>query len=113
MKQILLLLFLAPFTLFSQQIVGTVMDLETGEPIPFAQLKLTEGTHTFTNENGEFSFQIDSFPATCIISATDYYPDTLQITSVRIEAIRLKALIPVQDIGPVVVAASRRKQSVE
>jgi outer membrane receptor protein involved in Fe transport len=113
MKQVLLLLFLAPITLFSQEIVGTVFDEETKEPIPFAQLKILGGVSTLANENGEFLFKIEAFPARCIISATDYYPDTITITSNRIEAIRLKPLTPVRDIGPVVVAASRRKQSVQ
>lgn len=113
MKQVLLLLFLAPITLFSQQISGTVFDLETNETVPFAQLEIVGGMRALADENGQFSIQIDSFPATCIISATDYYPDTVSITSARIETIRLKPLAPVQDIGPVVVAASRRKQSVQ
>lgn len=113
MKQVLLLLFLTPITLFSQEIVGTVFDEETKEPIPFAQLSIVGGISTLTNENGEFLFRIEAFPATCIITATDYFPDTITITSNRIEAIRLKPLAPIQDIGPVVVAASRRKQSVQ
>ncbi|WP_343634943.1 TonB-dependent receptor [Fluviicola sp.] len=113
MKQVLLLLFLTPITLFSQQIVGTVFDEETNENVPFAQLEIVGGTSAFADENGQFSITVDSFPATCIISATDYYPDTITITSTRIETIRLKPLAPVQDIGPVVVAASRRKQSVQ
>lgn len=113
MKQVLLLLFLAPITLFSQEIVGTVFDEETKEPIPLAQLQIVGGISTLANENGEFLFKLEAFPATCIITATDYYPDTITITSNRIEAIRLKPLTPVQDIGPVVVAASRRKQSVQ
>lgn len=113
MKQLLLLLFLLPKMLFSQEIFGTVSNLETNEPIPFAQLKIVGGNQVLTNENGEFSLKINGFPATCIISATDFYPDTIQITSVRIEAIRLKPLMPVQELGPVVVAASRRKQLVE
>ena len=113
MKQVLLLLFLSPITLFSQEIVGTVLNAETKEVIPFAQLKIIGGSQTMTNENGEFSFKLESFPATCIISATDYYSDTIQITSNRIEAIRLRPLIQVQDLGPVVVAASRRPQSVQ
>ena len=111
MKQVLLLLFFLPFSLFSQEIVGTVTDVETKEPIPFAQLKIEGLAAATTNENGEFSFKLESFPATCIISAADYFPDTIIITSNRIEAIRLKPIA--QDIGPVVVAASRRRQSVE
>lgn len=111
MKQVLLLLFFLPFSLFSQEIVGTVTDVETKEPIPFAQLKIEGLAAVTTNENGEFSFKLESFPATCIISAADYFPDTITITSNRIEAIRLKPIA--QDIGPVVVAASRRRQSVE
>src|SRR5690348_350241 len=98
MKQVLLLLFLAPVTLFSQEIFGVVSDVETNEPIPFAQLKISGGISALTNEKGEFSFKMESFPATCIISATDYYSDTITITSNRIEAIRLKPLMSVQDI---------------
>jgi outer membrane receptor protein involved in Fe transport len=111
MKQVLLLLFFLPFSLFSQEIVGTVTDVETKEPIPFAQLKIEGLAAVTTNENGEFSFKLESFPATCIISAADYFPDTITMTSNRIEAIRLKPIA--QDIGPVVVAVSRRRQSVE
>jgi outer membrane receptor protein involved in Fe transport len=113
MKQLLLLLFLIPITLFSQEIVGTVSDVETKAVIPFAQLKIIGGTQVQTNENGEFSLKIESFPATCIISALDYYPDTIQITSNRIDAIRLRPIMSIEDLGPVVVAVSRRQQSVQ
>ncbi|MNU45712.1 Colicin I receptor precursor [compost metagenome] len=113
MKQALLLLFLLPKMLFSQEIVGTVLNAETREPIPFAQVKIVGGAQVLTNENGEFSLTINGFPATGIISATDYFTDTLQITSVRIEVVQLKPFMSIQDLGPVVIAASRRKQSVE
>nr|WP_294859157.1 TonB-dependent receptor [uncultured Fluviicola sp.] len=113
MKQVLLLLFLAPITLFSQEIAGRVLNVETREPIPFAQVKINGGAQALTNENGEFSLKLDSLPATCIISALDYYSDTIRIISTRIEVIQLRPLAPVQDLGPVVVAASRRQQSVQ
>ncbi|MNJ88895.1 Colicin I receptor precursor [compost metagenome] len=113
MKQLLLLLFSLPFTLFSQEITGTVSNAETGESIPFAQLKIPGGSQTLTNENGEFSLKIDSFPARCLVMAADYFTDTVQISSAGIETIRLKPLVSIQDLGPVVVAASRRQQSVQ
>lgn len=113
MKQVLLLLFLLPFSLFSQEISGRVVDENTNEPIPFAQLKVVGSMAVLTNENGEFLLKVEAFPASCIVSAADYYPDTISLTSNRVEAIRLKPMLPVQDLGPVVVAASRRQQSVQ
>lgn len=113
MKQVLLLLFLLPFSLFSQEISGRVVDENTNEPIPFAQLKVAGSMAVLTNENGEFLLKVEAFPASCIVSAADYYPDTISLTSNRVEAIRLKPMLPVQDLGPVVVAASRRQQSVQ
>jgi iron complex outermembrane receptor protein len=89
------------------------VDENTNEPIPFAQLKVAGSMAVLTNENGEFLLKVEAFPASCIVSAADYYPDTISLTSNRVEAIRLKPMLPVQDLGPVVVAASRRQQSVQ
>jgi outer membrane receptor protein involved in Fe transport len=112
MKQILLLLFLVPISLFSQEITGTVLDRETRETIPFAQIRILGGNQTISNENGKFLIVTNSIPTTCVVSATDYYTDTLTVFGTSIE-ILLKPLNAVQELGTVVVAASRRQQSVE
>ncbi|MDR0802257.1 TonB-dependent receptor domain-containing protein [Fluviicola sp.] len=112
MKQVLLLLFFLPQYLFSQELSGVVRDGETNEIIPFARIRIMGGMQTQSNENGEFSLPVDVFPVKCIVSAADYYTDTILVSNPRIE-IRLKPLVSVKELGPVVVAASRRQQLVE
>ncbi|MFY7990692.1 MAG: TonB-dependent receptor plug domain-containing protein, partial [Fluviicola sp.] len=111
MKQLLLLLFCIPFALFSQQLKGVVLDDESSAPVPFAQVITPEKLSAVANESGEFTLELNSLPALLIISAADYQTDTIEVNSWTIQ-VRLK-LIEAEEIGMVVVAASRRKQAVE
>lgn len=112
MKQALLLLFLAPFALFSQQIVGKITNSETGEEVPFAHLVVLNGPRVIADEQGVFILDSVLIPFQCIVSATDFLNDTLEITNTN-PVILLQPLMSTKDLGPVVVAASRRKQSIQ
>jgi iron complex outermembrane receptor protein len=110
MKQALLVLLLLPNILFSQQLVGKITNKETSEPIPYVRVMFSGGGGVMTNELGEFQVDTLLLPCTLIIQADDYYSDTIVATSNSI----LIALKPnYQELGPVVVAASRRKQSIQ
>lgn len=111
MKQALLLLFCGPFVLFSQQIVGKITSSENNEAIPFAQVVVLNGQKTMTDESGTFLLDSVQLPLSVVISAADYNSDTLLITSIN-PSFQLTPL-NIKELGPVVVAASRRKQSVQ
>lgn len=112
MKQSILLgLLLLPFIQFAQDIKGRVVDSKTNEGVPFATIKTGPTTGTVANEDGKFVLQNTNAPLEIIVSAEDYASDTIQVTSSADLLISLKPLI--KQLGPVVIAASRRKQSVE
>jgi outer membrane receptor protein involved in Fe transport len=111
MKQLLLLLFCIPFALFSQQLKGVVIDDETSLPIPFAQVQTMDNQGSSTNEMGEFTLELKTLPVKLIVSAADYQTDTIEVNTWTVQ-LRLKT-IEAEEIGMVVVAASRRKQAVE
>lgn len=112
MKQALLLLFCLPFALFSQQAVGKITSSENNEAIPFAQLVVVNGPQTLADENGAFKIEGITLPVQCIVSASDFFTDTILLSTSDMQ-IQLKPLVPTKELGPVVVAASRRKQSVQ
>lgn len=111
MKQALLLLFCGPFVLFSQKIVGKITSSENNEAIPFAQVAVINGQKTTTDDSGIFLLDSVHLPLSVVISAIDFITDTLIISNLT-PSFQLNP-IAVQELGPVVVAASRRKQSIQ
>ncbi len=115
MRILLLLLSLLPYTLFSQEISGQVIDSKSNQGVAFATVKTNPTTGVITDENGFFKLKNVVFPQTLIISADDYTTDTIIAENTDFLKIILASTIEgtVGQLGPVVIAASRRKQSVE
>ncbi|MCK5372006.1 MAG: carboxypeptidase-like regulatory domain-containing protein, partial [Cyclobacteriaceae bacterium] len=62
------------------EISGMVIDAETNEPIPFANIALKElYKGTASNALGEFSFKVDSLPIVLVISHLSYEPFELEV----------------------------------
>lgn len=116
MKQVLLLLFLAPIAVFSQTISGQVLDSENKTPVPFPTVKTLDNRGVQGDENGNFSLENSAFPIQIVISATEYITDTLLVNGpgkLEILLVNEASLYKETEIGPVVIAASRRKQKIE
>lgn len=58
----LLLLALCPIGTQAQELVlqGRVVDAETGEPLPYVNIRASEGKATLTNIEGEYKFQVET-----------------------------------------------------
>lgn len=116
MKQIVLaFLLLIPICHFAQDLKGRVIDAKTKQGVLFATLKTSPTTGAVSDEEGNFVIKNLTFPVELIISADDYLSDTIQVTSPEFLKIELTSSVQgnIGQLGPVVIAASRRKQSVE
>lgn len=115
MKKALLLFFLLPFTLFSQALSGKVIDKNSREAIVSPSISTSAGEQLVGNLDGEFMLSVLQFPLTIIVSAPEYKNDTLIVNSASSITIELETIIPVteEELGPVVVSASRRQQAIE
>jgi len=116
MKQTLLvLLLLFPACFFAQDLKGRVIDQKTKQGVLFATIKTSPTTGAISDEDGNFVIKGIGFPLQLIISADDYLTDTIEVTSNEFLKIELITAIQgnISQLGPVVIAASRRKQSVE
>src|SRR6478735_4360177 len=99
MKWFLFFLVLSSTALAQQKIEGTVVDSETGKPIPFASMAIV-GTSggTSTNLNGQFSLVVsDSFSikVTCIgyESRTISSRSETQLIKLKSIAVQLSAAV--------------------
>lgn len=113
MKQLLLLLLLLPQALFSQTIEGRVVDKNTAEAVPFPLVSASDGQNLEGTLEGTFTLTPVSFPVTLIVRATDYVTDTVEIAQAGPVIIELRSSDTIQQLGPIVVAASRRVQAIE
>ncbi len=116
MRNWLLLFFFLPILGLSQTISGKIVDSVSTQGIPFATVQQLSGSIVTTDENGVFRLPVTTLPATLIITSEDYVTDTVQVTSSEYRTFYLKLVnqdTQVQQLGPVVIAASRRKQTVE
>ena len=67
------------------EISGMVIDAETNEPIPFANIALKElYKGTASNALGEFSFKVDSLPIVLVISHLSYEPFELEVINLNL-----------------------------
>ena len=59
---ILLALCLPTLCVWAQELAlqGRVVDAETGEPLPYVNIRASEGKATLTNVEGEFKFQVEA-----------------------------------------------------
>lgn len=96
---------LATATLTAQtRVSGTVRDAATGEPLPAANLQI-DGTYqgTITNDNGRYTLDFESLPATLVVSYIGYATERVSITSPSATA-RDIALTPIAyELEPITV----------
>lgn len=110
MKNLLLLLCLAPF--FSMaQVTGTVSDKSSKEPIYGAKLFVSSGEKVLSDIDGKFQLKTSEFPFELVVVAATYKNDTIQVNGPGAISILLEGQI--QEIKTVVVTAGRRDQNVE
>ncbi len=113
MKQLILILFLSfPFTFFSQKISGFLKESKTNAPAVGVAISTSEGQATFTGAEGEFEFEVKSFPVILIISSEEYQSEDIVVSEPKVVTI-LVTPIKAENIEDVVVSASRRKEKVE
>lgn len=113
MKQYLLLLILCfPVVLLSQNINGVLVDKGTNMPAIGVEITTSEGQTTFSGTQGEFTFDVKSFPVTLRFESDDYQSDSLKVFSAGAVKFPLKPQTS-QNLENVVVTASRRGQKVE
>lgn len=110
MKQFLLF-FLLPFSLFSQEIKGRVLDRSTGEAIVGVKIQSSENQKILSDSEGNFKLTYSKLPITLVASYMEYYNDTLVIKTSKDITVKLKPMV--NEVGTVVVSAGRRKQDVE
>jgi len=110
MKNLLLILFLSPFFIFSQ-VNGTVVEKGSKDPVYGAKVIASTGEKVLTDVNGKFSISPSSYPTTLVISAQTLISDTLVVKSAGDIKIVLKKVV--QDIKTVVVTSGRRDQDIE
>ncbi len=110
MKYLLQLIIFAPFTLFSQ-VIGSLTDDDTKEPIYGAKIIAESGEKALSSADGKFKLDITSFPTIIVISAQSYVTDTVKVE--KSGELKLTLKNEVQEIKTVVVTAGRRDQEIE
>ena len=106
MKNITFFLFILFTTSAFGQITisGVVIDKETNEPLPFANVYSRNGDGGITNERGKFVLQLKKMPPTIVVSyvgyvsyevelkeGQDFYPIQLTPSTVRLSEIKVLA----------------------
>ncbi len=94
--RILSISFLLTNFLFAQKLItGFIIDKETGEALPAANIQI-EGTYqgTITNQNGQYVLEIETVPATILVTYIGYASEQLTITKDSAEKQNI-AMIPV------------------
>jgi hypothetical protein len=99
----LLLLILSYLTSSAQiALKGQIVDADTGEKIPFANISTKDNRNTLSNEMGDFSIPVSELPAELSISHLSYGKTNFKIDVNSDYVIRLKAtpiLLPEVSVG--------------
>nr|WP_321221588.1 SusC/RagA family TonB-linked outer membrane protein [uncultured Psychroserpens sp.] len=84
LKVLLFSIIFIPLFTFGQQVKGTVIDGASNQPLPGANVVI-KGTTTGANTDfdGNFTINIDSFPATLVISSLGFETQEIVLTQVR------------------------------
>lgn len=110
MRQLLLLIFIVPFSVISQ-LNGTVLDATSKEPVYGAKIVSSEGERTITDTDGGFKINVASYPVQIVISAQSYLNDTISVDKGGNQKFFITN--EAQEIKTVVVTAGRRDQDIE
>ncbi|MEH6537063.1 MAG: SusC/RagA family TonB-linked outer membrane protein [Psychroserpens sp.] len=91
LKLLLFSFILIPLLTFSQNVTGKIMDGSTNQPLPGANV-IIKGTSTgaTTDFDGNFSLNVDNFPATLVISSLGFETVEETLTEAREVNITLK-----------------------
>ncbi|WP_411765932.1 SusC/RagA family TonB-linked outer membrane protein [Winogradskyella sp. A3E31] len=111
-KWCLYLLFLFPLGLLAQEVKGTITDEATGIPIAGATV-LEKGTSngTTTNFDGEYSLNVNSFPAVLVVSYLGYETKEVSVNSASTVNVQMAESATALDEIVVTGLASSTKRS--
>lgn len=92
----------------SKTIRGRVMDAETGVPLPHANLRIA-GTYrgTITNEQGRYTLEVDSVPATVVVRYLGFETARRRITPTSAAQQSFRLVPSTLEMDEVVVTGSR------
>ena len=96
---------LLPNNLFAQQLVsGRVLDAETGDPLPSANVQI-QGTFngTITNVDGFFSMQVASLPAVLVFRYIGYESQLFEVTGIGAQNLEVALQPTVYNLDEIVV----------
>lgn len=85
LKFFMLLMCMLPLSVLAQgTVTGTVTEASTGDPLPGANV-VVKGTTTGTTTDfdGNFSIEVNSFPATLVISSVGYTTQEVSVSSAQ------------------------------
>lgn len=88
----------------SQTVRGIVLDGETGEPLPSATV-LYEGTFrgTIANLEGEFTIDVEQYPATLLIRYIGYESERIELGQQPLDILKIRLTPSVTELGEIVV----------
>ncbi|MET2985073.1 carboxypeptidase-like regulatory domain-containing protein [Aureibaculum conchae] len=94
------------------EINGKIIDTETNETIPFCHIVVKENSYaTASNEIGEFSIKVESFPATIVISHLSYATREIKVENTNSLIIELK---PLQNqLNEVIITNTNSKKAID
>lgn len=91
----------------SQEISGKVLDVKTGEVIPYCNIEVLDSQFgTSSNELGEFILQIDSLPVKIVFSHLNYERKVVEISETSNLNIQLTPLV--NSLSEVVLAVNKK-----
>lgn len=93
------------------QITGTVTDEKTKQPVVGAKVYASDGNRTLSDYDGNFTIPSTNFPITLVTIMPPFTNDTTVVYAAG--EVKILMAEVVQNIGTVVVSASRRQQEVE
>lgn len=102
---LLFLSLLFPHAIAAQhEVSGIIVDAETNESLPSATI-LLEGTFrgTITNLDGQFTFPIDSFPATLLVRYIGYVSEQIHVTEDTTSPLRIRLNRSVTELEEITV----------
>jgi len=105
---VLLACLLASYWCTAQQIIGTVIDKETKELLPFVNVYFEAGTGTYTNEQGKFDIAVEADKDSLYFSLLGYQAQVYAVANIKGS---LKVKLEPTSIGLDVVEIKGKKEN--